>query len=324
MAYEFATAANFADLVNRLVVFLTTDPSLTANGQAYTKLYDDTVPASGTTIASRRVAFRAPGLAGEEQIYLGLHSYGDSAKDWYNLRLFGGTGFSAELISDTNPDIVAAFAGASPTVQLLLWDQPMPYWFFANGRRFIVVAKVSTTVYESGYAGFVLPPCRPQQYPYPLAVAASYRGDKTVRWSIEDTLHRGITSPCSMSCFIREPGGRWPAFSSNDYSSDNGSGYLHRYLWPLGQIRYPSNNSNGGRTLSNLRDTLGSFPLLPVTFCTVGTEGRRQYGEMDGVYYVPALNSGAEDVVRFDGSDHIVFHTAWRSGNPWLFAVRAD
>ena len=32
----------------------------------------------------------------------------------------------------------------------------MPYWFIANGRRFIVIVRVSS-VYQSAYAGFILP-----------------------------------------------------------------------------------------------------------------------------------------------------------------------
>lgn len=34
----------------------------------------------------------------------------------------------------------------SPTVTYVtLWDSSIPYWLIANGRRFILVAKVSTT-----------------------------------------------------------------------------------------------------------------------------------------------------------------------------------
>ncbi|EMB5901310.1 hypothetical protein PU786_006726, partial [Pseudomonas aeruginosa] len=52
--------------------------------------------------------------------------------------------------------------------------------------------------------------------------------------------------------------------------------------------------------------------------------GRRYLGDFDGAFYVPTLNSGAEDVIVEDGVDHVVFQTAWRSGNPWLYAIRKD
>ena len=44
MATEFGTAVNHADLVERLVQFLTVSPDLVAAGQAYEKVFDNTIP----------------------------------------------------------------------------------------------------------------------------------------------------------------------------------------------------------------------------------------------------------------------------------------
>lgn len=63
MATEFGTATNHADLVERLVQFLTAHPDLVAAGQAYEKVFDNTIPASGTAIAVRQVTLRAPAWA---------------------------------------------------------------------------------------------------------------------------------------------------------------------------------------------------------------------------------------------------------------------
>ncbi|RCI58830.1 hypothetical protein DT384_03590, partial [Pseudomonas aeruginosa] len=98
MATEFGTAVNHADLVERLVQFLTASPDLVAAGQAYEKVFDNTLPASGTAIAVRQVTLRAPGLGGTDSIYMGIQSYGDTALDYYNLRLMGGTAFNAGAI----------------------------------------------------------------------------------------------------------------------------------------------------------------------------------------------------------------------------------
>ncbi|MEI1022663.1 hypothetical protein VUS49_35925, partial [Pseudomonas aeruginosa] len=72
--------------------------------------------------------------------------------------------------------------------------------------------KVST-IYESAGAGFILPPCPPSQYPYPLAVVGSYRGDVATRWSDVSDRHRGISSPYERSCYLRDPAGRWLGFT---------------------------------------------------------------------------------------------------------------
>jgi len=320
MAYEFAQADNFADLFERLLVFLTSHPALVASGQAYEKLYDETAPAAGTTIAGRAAALRAPGDGDAAPVYIGLNGYGDTASDWYNLRLYGGIGFKTGLLTRTDGDIRSAFADPGPPVQLLLWNQPMPYWFFANGRRFVIVVKVST-VFESAYAGLLKPPSPAAQYPYPLAIAGAYRGDKSVRWSDVGNLHRGISNPYEMSSFLRDPSGRWLSFSAETVSSSNGDGYGDRYLWPLAAKRHASSSYE---LLTGLRDFNGSYPLLPFTYCTRGNERNRQLGKLDGVFFVPMANAGSEDLLRSDGADHVVFQSGWRSENPWYFVVRIN
>jgi len=192
----------------------------------------------------------------------------------------------------------------------------MPYWFFANGRRVWIVAKVSTQ-YESGGAGFILPPCAPSHYPYPLMISGSYDGVSQVRWSNNSEYHRGISSPYYRHCFVLSADGLWTDFCSNDYNSSSlRPDICYRTLWPLGANRYQSYGYDSV--------VFGTFPFLPLTFCTFNNQGRAQWGEMDGAFYVPAQNSGAEDVISHEGKDYIVFQTAHRSGNPWLFALRAD
>lgn len=63
MATEIGTATNHQNLVERLVQFLTANPNLVAAGQAYEKVFDNTIPASGTAIAVRQVTLRAPAWA---------------------------------------------------------------------------------------------------------------------------------------------------------------------------------------------------------------------------------------------------------------------
>ena len=79
MATEFGTAVNHADLVERLVQFLTASPDLVAAGQAYEKVFDNTLPASGTAIAVRQVTLRAPGRGGADRLVRGRHAYGGTA-----------------------------------------------------------------------------------------------------------------------------------------------------------------------------------------------------------------------------------------------------
>lgn len=46
---EFGTVTNHQNLIERLVQFLTANPDLVAAGQAYEKIFDNSIPASGTS-----------------------------------------------------------------------------------------------------------------------------------------------------------------------------------------------------------------------------------------------------------------------------------
>ncbi len=72
------------------------------------------------------MTLRAPGLGGTDSIFMGIQSYGDTALDYYNVRLMGGTAFNPGAIPPSG-DYWTAFANYSPRVQALLWNQPMPY-----------------------------------------------------------------------------------------------------------------------------------------------------------------------------------------------------
>jgi len=76
MAFETGTALNLPDFIDKLQTFLTAHPDLVSSGQAWQKLYDVTVPASGTTFESRGLAFKAPGLGGADELFIGINTWG--------------------------------------------------------------------------------------------------------------------------------------------------------------------------------------------------------------------------------------------------------
>ena len=58
----------------------------------------------------------------------------------------------------------------APSAASLEWS--IPYWFLADGRRVIIVAKI-TTVYEHAYLGFLDAYATPGEWTYPLVVGVS-------------------------------------------------------------------------------------------------------------------------------------------------------
>ena len=332
MAFTTGTASGFNDLLDRLISFLTTDPGLVAANQQYTVLHDQTVTYPGQEpggLNRRHVVFRHRGLSGLDQIYTAISTVANSSLDYYNWRIQGGTGFTANNLPASYGDLSSGMGlvNPSPEIHVMpMWDQPMPYWFVANGRRWWVVVKVSTQN-ESCGAGFVLPPSAPSKSPYPLALWGSMN-QTNLRWSDVSNAHLGITTGTAS---MRLPTGAWALFQGLFSTGER------RYqLLPTGQYinTLPSGTSSAFREapsvrLANMRDSFGGgFPLKPVSLVRARngtgpiTGGVAPFGEADGLYWVPTFNNGAEDVIQVGGVNYVVFQTAQRSGSPYLFALR--
>lgn len=329
MAFEKGTATGYSDLLNKLIAFLTTNPDLVALDQQYSVVFDATSPFTGQTTTQpnrRHVVLKSKGLSGNDEIYTGISEASDTANDYYNWAINGGTGFIASSLTNVYADLRNGLINSCNTNQyMLLWDQPMAYWFFANGRRWFVVAKVSAQ-YEAGGAGFILPPCPPSEYPYPLALWGSALGG-TLRWSNVSNDHIGLTNGRPA---VRNPGGQWVHHVGSTFVGVSDSGAV---LLPMGITRYASDYptsaaQSASAFITSLRDNPdGSFPLFPITFATYvysnSRLGNNVYGEAEGLFWLPSLNNGSEDEIVVDGFTYYIFQSVNRSGNPYLFALRA-
>ncbi len=232
---------------------------------------------------------KGPGAAGQDQVFVGLQRYALSTSDWFNWRVRGFIGFVSENVFASQP-------GASPARGLPLWDQAIPYWFVANGRRFVVAAKVST-VYESLHGGLVLPYATPAQYPYPIMIGATLSTDSSTRWSDTGARHSTYTyTPASLA--LRNVVGSW-------ISPD---------LHPTAP--------GASATLYNYRPAPGdSYPLLPIE---LEDSGPNRYGYLDGVYFTPGYSAAVEDVVQVGGVDYLMVKNVFRNGVRDFWALRLE
>jgi hypothetical protein len=196
MAYETGTATDHRDLLRRLRAFVT---GAALGGQAWSELR---WTEDATT---QELMLMGPGLAGVDEIFVGIRSDQKVASDTYNWHIQGATGYLPL-------DAWADQPNASPERHMALWDQPLPYWFIANGRRILVAARVSTRVMLI-HLGFILPYATPGQYPYPLLIVGS---GSDARWS-------GVYT--NFAPVIHSPGGEWNAGA---------------HLWPVGENVMPS------------------------------------------------------------------------------------
>lgn len=246
--------------------------------------------------ASRSLFLKGSGLAGSDNIFVNLISYGNATNDIYNIVGYSATAYDEDLLINQQP-------GISGPKTLYMWNQPMQYWFIANGRRFIIVCRVSAGVYATFYGGFMLPYGLPSEFPYPIVIGGCGASSTAERWSVQTDEHRAFFAPGNPSSLeLRSPENAQLKFCNTRASLDYTHGSTIPYL-----------NNPGMRTSPD-----GEYALDAVTLVTV--KGRMSqtvgnvYGELDGVYHISGFGNSAENIVTIDSIDYLVVQSVYRNG----------
>lgn len=302
--------------VGQTITFTTTIGALTVAGQAWEQL----------RYSNGDLMVKGKGLGGLDEIYVNIDTFINTNDGVYNWVLRGAVSYNgANDVQDQ--------AGQAPPVGLSLWNNAMRYWFFANGRRFIVVAQVSAS-YVSAYAGLILPYATPTQYPYPLFVggnlptgSGSDAPYQTENYSWADARNTNFWRPLQTSpsgynltdrtqCHLYWNDGSWIDFS-NGYTNSFTNGQFTPYT--------------GVQTTANLihpvhrnwvRECLdGSYQLLPYTL-TTATPSSAVVGELDGCYSVSGFNNGSENTVTVGGDTYLVVQNVGRNSVGDYIAIK--
>ena len=267
---------------------------------------------------------KGTGLESSDEIYIGIKTYSSVTSDYYNWLLSGFLGFDNGLEFDNQP---GGLAGTPARPRISLFNQSIKYWFIADGRRVIVVAKVST-IYEAAYLGLLNPYLPPSIMPYPLVIAGTHTGYSGERWSIQNATHSmGIMYPncCNISMtesdILANPrsscrfwNGEWHGIQ-NTFNNINASQTDMKALWPYCQYNhYRFNNVR-----SNIND--GAYTLVPVIL-HMNSPSPGIYGELDGVYYTTGFNTAVENIMTIGGTDYLVVQNVYRNGIFNYCAVR--
>lgn len=343
MAYEIGTASGYTDLLERLKDFLTDPdriigdhPDMTelvaindgvASGessQAWTELlFDDDRDSSGDG-EIEDCYLMGPGTSGTDEIYVWMDTYHSDEHDYFNWRLAGMTGYASGQDISLQPGVTQ---GRLP--RMLLWQNPIDYWFLGNGRRFVVIAKVSS-VYEMCYGGFCLPYGLPTQFPYPLCIGGSACPESESsypthhRYSSLETNHRGFANAYGETAAVIPQG----TFDTTSYrctlkvmqgtnwvgiASKTGSDLYYiqstNIIWPYAQSTYSLNpydywNMFSGMLGANID---GSYPIFPLV-TIIGNPQNHILGELQGCFAVPGLGGiSAEDTFDINGDTYIAF-----------------
>ncbi|ECI3885355.1 hypothetical protein AHV09_00265 [Salmonella enterica subsp. enterica] len=318
MAHETGTASSETDLLQKLDTFLTGNAQLTATGEQWQRIYDHTTQAGDSVEESRAVVWQAPGASGGDKIYIGAYTHGVTASNTYNLCFCGGSMFSAAGV--VYDDMHSGFINISKDVVLFADRRSFRYWFFASGRRVIVVTGVNT-IYSSAYCGFMLPVVNPSEYPYPLVIAGS-ASNTGLRYSDTTDAHSSIVDPRQKNFWLLYPDQGWRDIYGRNYSYST-TGADKRYLTPNGATRYKSDIL---QTLTALQASPGShYPLFPVEIRSLEESGINFLGALDGVFWLPGVGRASEDTISSaDSHQYVVFQNGFRITPCDYFAVEVS
>ena len=294
------------------------------------------------------VILKGTGSSGSEQIFVGFRTEFDITSGWYNFILNGFRGYDADtpffdqiggLPSASWPsDLPANMRLSCPVVPM--WDQPMKYWFTANGRRFIFSAKVSSSN-VGAYLGFGLPYATPTQYPYPLVVSGTLLMPTSGRnTNMSFTLSNGrntcpncpggtSTAGASLydntTAYVMLPDSSWRPINSRHTTGSSSDGIVTLgiptngggYALPISIINFDFNKP--------YKQVLGGGYLLQPTIYYQGAGlWVGPICELEGLYTITGYDNASENIVQYNGLDHIVLQNVYRNGVDDFWAIALD
>lgn len=303
MAVEQDEAADHTDLFDNLRAFLKrgiTSPG----GPDWTELrYNGT---------DKRVLFQAPGISEDQEIGIGFSLHQDVGSDSYAIGMWMFRDYAAGLGDLEQP-------GMSTIVYLPVVNQPMKYWFVANGQRVIVVAKVST-VYSAGYAGKFLPFGTPGEYPQPYFLAAPV-STPTRRWSSTDEGDRNFFDPGNSGYMLMPGAGSWRRVRNFADNGGEGQAGQDNNVWPYATGSVTTSTLTRYRELRENVD--GTYSLLPLTLLGIDPDPD-VYGDLDGAFAVSGFNNASENTVTIDGDPYLVVQNGFRTGRMYYAAIKLE
>lgn len=255
--------------------------------------------------------WRAPGLDGAKQIYIGVETYGSQTADTFNLGFTGLRSFDNTKAGRSQPN-------STDQKFLALVNSPVGFWFVVNGQRLIVVTKAAG-IYQTAYAGFGFAYEPPSVHTYPAIVAASINS-RTLRYNSTDASFRHPADPGRYGVSAFYPDAQWRNHANRYTNSSDPEGAAttaEGVIWPT------SINANGLQP-SDWRENLdGSRALLPLVLHHRAGP-RHQWGEFDGYFWTTGFGTTAEAIIREAGFDHLVVNNIFRVGVQHFAAVRLD
>ncbi len=239
---------------------------------------------------------KGPGYSGNDEIYIGLSTFQNQQKDYYNLLAGVFLGYAPSEGFEGQP------GGKYKTIPC--HNQQVTYWLSVTPRRIAFCCKVGSPVFTHGYLGEMLPYAMPHQYPYPCVCGGMYDGKEDLRYSDR----KNAMYLCG--AYIQDNN----ALFRKDPLSLYTPGGWENQVWVYPYLRRGSNHTDLDEAM---RDTGGVYHLLPLEI--YGMNGI--YGHLEGLYYVSGFNNFAENIISAGGKNYLVLHDWSRTGHENYYAM---
>lgn len=296
MAYATGTSANHLDLLADLRDFLVGTGTWEVIGGI----------ATGAVAEDEFVSLKGEGLGGTDQIFVTIKTHSNVPAGIYSLQMRGHTAYNELVPSDDPPGL------NSPWVYLPLINDPIQYWFVANGRRFIAICKANNR-YDVFYGGFILPEHLPTDWSYPVLIGAS--ANDLMAASTEGANHRNFWSPYTGQGYIFTPAQIWRDMTY--VNSSEGAGGTGNELVSVDWV--------DGWSFSNKARTIDNSPWISpgriAEMASTDLAPRNFLGVYDGIFYTPAAGTVVEQIITHDSKDYLVIANVFRNTDNNLAAV---
>ena len=255
--------------------------------------YVETVTTDGAT---REQIYKAPGLSGIEEIYVGFIANRNVAADIYNFYISGFTGYISGNPWSGQPSKLIN------EPQIPMWNSAIDYYFVANGQRCIILTKINN-IWVCGYFGKYLPYATPGQYPYPLYVGGMYTGSRIRYDNIgQVAFFKGGT----IANYMRFVDGNW----------------RQPQIFPYAGARILRNTKSVSTNTEVVEP--GYWGLHPLVLSENTTGYVNNYGELDGLYYISGFSNAIGNIVTLSGINYFIFSDFGRLGLKDFAALKLE
>jgi hypothetical protein len=207
------------------------------------------------------------------------------------------------------------------------------YWFYVNSTRFIVVTRAGIADYTSAYVGFMAQYALPDDYPFPLYVAATTDSDSESLSSTNADVRDAMDPGNNQKAKYRDAVNVWKSVTNHNGDAgrvndpvpspasyiypfhDGGQG---RNVWPDSTIGDHTNWD--AHWLDRIDPTVqGDLPFIPLIIAN-RTDGH--VGALDGVFATPRGGVlSPEQVVTISGVNYRVFPTRQKTNGMNFYAI---